>query len=272
MLLRNFCINSKEQLHVYDKLNERSFTTKIDNIAAERNFNVATLDEELINAEPYFTRLESDTKPIINKILASLNLTEITEEEKNTLSYFIVSQYFRTRHFRDHLKHFKKSMANQIKKMGFENEEINQLGAENENESKIYSLSFLENSPEMANYILQKDWHLMKTSNKQSILLSDNPVTLHNDNDYGPYGNLGFAVPGIQIYFPLSPNVSLALLCPSIFKTANEKYLELQKNIRQLEAQKTLGANNAIRDNASLQLNQIKKILESEEYKQTTKK
>ena len=47
---------------------------------------------------------------------------------------------------------------------------------------------------------------------------------MHNENDFGPYGNLGFLVPGVQIYIPISPECCFAYYCAS-------NVLEMQKGL-----------------------------------------
>jgi hypothetical protein len=37
-----------------------------------------------------------------------------------------------------------------------------------------------------------------------SLYISDNPITLFNQKNFGFYGNLGLRCPGIEIYLPLS--------------------------------------------------------------------
>ncbi|HGW1730948.1 TPA: DUF4238 domain-containing protein, partial [Klebsiella pneumoniae] len=60
------------------------------------------------------------------------------------------------------------------------------------------------------------DWYLLETRPEHPFYVSDNPVVLENRNDFGVYGNIGLAVPGIQIYLPLSSTLMLAMYCPSI--------------------------------------------------------
>ena len=52
----------------------------------------------------------------------------------------------------------------------------------------------------------------MQTDLKHPFLLGDHPVVL--DNYLG--GKLGVGMPGVVIYFPLSPEFALGLHCPSI--------------------------------------------------------
>ncbi|MGA3715913.1 DUF4238 domain-containing protein, partial [Escherichia coli] len=65
-------------------------------------------------------------------------------------------------------------------------------------------------------HLLSKDWYLLETRPEHPFYVSDNPVVLENRNDFGVYGNIGLAVPGIQIYLPLSSTLMLAMYCPSI--------------------------------------------------------
>jgi len=60
-----------------------------------------------------------------------------------------------------------------------------------------------------------KDWVLLQTDRKHPYLIGDHPLAMHNMIDHGLRGNLGLKVEGIEIYFPISPQLSLALWCPS---------------------------------------------------------
>jgi hypothetical protein len=64
---------------------------------------------------------------------------------------------------------------------------------------------------------------------QDDVYISDNPVVMHNPRTFGPYGNIGIAVPGIEIYFPLSPEVVLAYFCPSSMKHVEEEQAQAEK-------------------------------------------
>ena len=49
-------------------------------------------------------------------------------------------------------------------------------------------------------------------------------MTLHNMNDLGPYGNLGFAVPGVELQLPLSSKLNLWIICPTLYEKFEEGY------------------------------------------------
>lgn len=57
-ILRNFA-DSREQLHVYDKLTGEKFRPHLKNIAGERNFYVVEDGEGTADFEPIYTKIES---------------------------------------------------------------------------------------------------------------------------------------------------------------------------------------------------------------------
>jgi hypothetical protein len=61
----------------------------------------------------------------------------------------------------------------------------------------------------------EKDWALLATDREHPFLIGDHPLTKHNMIDRGPRGNLGLKAEGIKLYLPLSPELTLALWCPS---------------------------------------------------------
>ena len=83
-------------------------------------------------------------------------------------------------------------------------------------------------SHEFAPYFFAKSWLLFQTSKRHPFYISDNPITMQNMNDFGFYGNIGLAVKGIEIYFPFSKTLTLALFCPSIEESLRESYRKYQ--------------------------------------------
>jgi Protein of unknown function (DUF4238) len=72
--------------------------------------------------------------------------------------------------------------------------------------------------------------------------LSDAPVVMHNPRTFGPYGNIGIAVPGIEIYFPLSPDVVLAYFCPSSLKYIEDEQAHAEKKVSTLFSSRVLSS------------------------------
>jgi hypothetical protein len=67
-------------------------------------------------------------------------------------------------------------------------------------------------------YILNKVWILFSAAPGSEFWIGDHPVTLANNMNPGDglRGTLGFGVQGIEIYLPISSELMLGCLCPSI--------------------------------------------------------
>jgi hypothetical protein len=97
-----------------------------------------------------------------------------------------------------------------------------------------------EKLDQMAEPLTLKHLMLMVRNCKDNLYISDNPLVMHNERTFGPYGNIGLAVPGVEIYYPLSPDVVLAYLCPTSMKNIEEKQAEAEKYASSYFARKTL--------------------------------
>ena len=73
------------------------------------------------------------------------------------------------------------------------------------------SLQFLGNFKEIVPYILDKSWLLFKTPIIRPFYISDNPVVMQNKQYHNSPGSLGIAVPGIEVYLPISKTLVLGL-------------------------------------------------------------
>jgi hypothetical protein len=82
-------------------------------------------------------------------------------------------------------------------------------------ELKAWGLLWFKEVPDLVAHFHDKDWMLLRATAKYPLYVSDNPIVLHNQKDHRPFGNLGLAVRGIEIYLPLSSTLCLAMLCPS---------------------------------------------------------
>lgn len=220
-LLRNFGNGKKDQVWVYDKTTDRSFSTNAKNIASESRFYDFEFDGNAMTLEPMLSQLETDTKPIIEKIIKADSLAAISDEDKAMLAVFLSVQLTRTRAFREQWDDLPKMLREHLNAHG-ETVASNSQAAElildlTENESKAETARFMIQAPrDFAPHLASKQWVIAATTRKHPFVIGDNPVALQNMIDMSPRGNLGLAVRGIEIYFPLSPVRALAMWCPSL--------------------------------------------------------
>jgi hypothetical protein len=65
----------------------------------------------------------------------------------------------------------------------------------------------------------------------RSFYLGDSPVCLYNHRDFGPYGNLGLAVEGIQIYMPLSADLMVGAWCLTVAAESRKMLDDAKKTL-----------------------------------------
>jgi hypothetical protein len=86
-ILRNFLSNeAKEQVSVYDKHGDRTFTTAIRNIMAEKRFHDFIFDDWIVSFEPIASKIEHIILPRYSKIIETRHL-QCTPEERADLSF-----------------------------------------------------------------------------------------------------------------------------------------------------------------------------------------
>jgi hypothetical protein len=265
MLLRNFAIQreakrGREQVHVLDKTNSRAFIANIRNIASAFDFYEAEMAGQVVNAERILGELEGYAASILQKIINSRSVASLDAGERRWFSIFCAVQFVRTQTVRDRVAMMNAHMEDHIRRMGYDPKQVEGFESMSEDGIKAMTIRMIAQAiHEYPPIFDSKVWFLMDALGDGAFLIGDHPVTLHNDRSYGPYGNLGLAIPGIQIFLPLAPDLTLAMWCPTIFKEFEDKWREP----RQLVARaKQLQARGSLPPEAAAQLTQLESSLE----------
>lgn len=222
-ILRHFLSSvEKEHVSVYDKHEDKVFVTSLENIMAENRFHDLAVGDSSSSFEPIASKIEELVLPAYRQIIEQRKLSHTTEEI-GALSYLIAFQFVRTKGYRHFLDDVDKAIKAHKGAMGYGDRNIEGWTEFTEASRKEMHLTTMLNSVDRyAPMIASKDFILIKAGDDRSFYLGDNPIVLHNDRQFGPYGNLGFVVPGIQIYMPLSSDLSVAAWCPSILTQRRE--------------------------------------------------
>lgn len=227
-LLRSFAAGKKSQVYVYDKKTSKTFKTKVRNIAAERDFYNFKTEEMELSLEDSLSNLEANTSAIIKKILYQRSIKEVSAEETIQLSYFAAVQFQRTRKMRSRLLDLDKQIQDKIVEMGGNINKVKNYQPFTEESVQLFNLhTLVHEAPKYAHMFAIKKLVLYEAPAGHSFYLSDDPIALHNHNDFGPYGNLGLMVPGIQIYLPISPKFALCFTCPTISESVSKSCTQL---------------------------------------------
>lgn len=237
-ILRQFLEDSaKEQVAVYDKQTDRGFTTSIDNVMSENRFHDFSYGEWDISFETTVTGVENLFQPAYRKVLDERRL-DCTPQQKVDLAFFMAFQLIRTRGARNRFEDLEKALSAKLQALGHKLEDIPGWEPQTPDTVKLHDLMVLqENVGKFAEIIATKDFHLATPSPGRSFYLGDNPVCLHNSKHYGPYGNLGLAVRGIEIYMPLASDLMLCAWCPSLMeelRVAHAAFSDLEAKMFEL--------------------------------------
>lgn len=232
-LLRNFGNGKKDQVWVYDKSSARAFPSNTKNVASESRFYDFEYQGQTISLEPWLGQLEGSAQSVIRFILETDSVAKLAEEQKQILAAFLAVQLTRTKTFREEWDAFPRMLREHFQSNGHQvapgsqaEELIQDIPA---NDLKEQTARVIYMAPETyAAQFLNKDWVLAATTRKAPFLLSDNPLTRQNMIDRPHRGNLGLALPGIEIYFPLSPTRALAMWCPTLTETVHRGALALK--------------------------------------------
>jgi len=180
----------------------------------------------------------------LNRVIEARSLAALTSDERGFLCMLMAFQYLRTKQFRESLRAMNEGTEQHIREMGFDPEEVENFETMDEEAIKRVALLFMANHlADFTMVIGQKLLILYSTTETRPFYLGDNPVALYNDNKFGPYGNLGLILPGIQLYLPLSSTLTLAALCPTVIEAKRATQNENLRVMRQLEVQAVLGRN-----------------------------
>lgn len=170
--------------------------------------------------------MENRCANIINgKIIPRRTLRGLSAKDNAQLSMFIAVQSLRTRYYRESVSYMDKQIENELKRRGLDINNIsNYRPFESEKEIKHFSLMSLKNiASNLVPHLIDKVWALYESNGK--FIISDNPVGLQNTVNKSEYrGTLGFAVKGIEIYFPIGPSLTIELLCQDTFKELETTY------------------------------------------------
>jgi len=242
MLLRHFSVagqGKEPQIHVFDKRLGRSFRTALENVVAEREFYDLPHPSGTYSLEPAFAELETHTSPALQALIARRRLDALTEEDLSWLAMFVAAQRLRVRNFRESMKHFNGMIAEKVRRMGGDPLKVKGWDHIQDDEelkvaSSVVLLGLLEKLPPM---IRNKRWLLFEPPPGEYFWISDNPIVLHHEGEAGQRGELGFAVPGIEIYAPLSPTLLLGMWCPTREQEFREGLGVSERTLQRLDAQ-----------------------------------
>nr|QHV89633.1 hypothetical protein PGJFMKIC_00067 [Escherichia coli] len=219
-LLKHFSTPGKgkrQRLYAFDKAAGRAYATTPDDATVRNTFYNLDNHPDRLSLEPLLGIYEHHAAPVIAALLAHRDIRRLTDDERYRLAVFVAVQRARTFGELERISGMISVLTDKMEAIGSTKEQaMETLGLSSGGDTKDIFLRQLVQQVSHIDLLLKKDWYLLETRPERPFYVSDNPVVLKNSNDFGPYGNLGLAVRGIQIYLPLSSTLMLAMYCPSI--------------------------------------------------------
>jgi uncharacterized protein DUF4238 len=202
----------RKQVYVFDKSNDNEFRSSVRNLACQRDFYDRDIDR-------WLTRLEDTSAPIIQSVRTKRILTHLQDAKIQWLAGFIAVQQVRTLHHRAVSADMNAQLADVLREMGTDPNSVRNFRELSDSETREQTNSYIPRlSFTLLPYILNKAWILFSAAPGSEFWIGDHPVTLANNMNPGNglRGTVGFGVPGIEIYLPISSQLMLGCLCPSI--------------------------------------------------------
>lgn len=142
----------------------------------------------------------------------------MTKSEHELLCLFTSVQMLRTNNTREFIEGFNEIISEDIKDRDVgQNSGFEGFLDVSKEDVKNSSISILNSMPgEIAGNFINKELTLLRAPSKCFFYISDHPVTKHNHFPREHRGNLGIALYGIEIYFPISPKYCLSFICSEV--------------------------------------------------------
>lgn len=227
-LLRQFAEDGREHVYVLDKKTGRTFRANIGDVAAQNRFYEFTIGEVTASLEQGLAEFESRAAEALRRTLSAGSLTPITILHRTILAALVAQLIIRTPHRQALGDDMIAKVREKIRSMGTDPDKLPELKILDANENKILTARMLsETWQEFIPLIAFKTWAFHPVPETETIYLSDNPVVMHNELDFGPRGNLGVDVKGIELYLPLSSNAVLGMYCPQMTADLQRRYQEM---------------------------------------------
>ena len=214
------------RIWVFDKPTEVTFPGATSDVGGDEFFYDPKWEPEA-EVEEFLQEVESAAVHPYKVLVQTRSITCLTQQDKRDLSNFIVLQLMRTEEVRNSIRDVGHLVEETLEeRFGIELD----IGEEEDIEREIAEAHnarlTMEEIEEMADILLEKRWFVMENYTDKPLWTSDHPVVLHNQGDFSDWeSGHGIAVEGVQIFFPLAPDLMLQMADPAYFWMAPENIM-----------------------------------------------
>lgn len=214
--LRNFSADPERNfLYVLDKQTDRSFRTAILNAGSENDFNTVSLGASKWNFEDLFQEVDTRSPRLIAEILSRESVAWLSEDDRLALADLFATQMLRTHFSRTTPAHLADRLREMTRQLGYDPDQDPTMAKPSDAALRLGAVRTFLNRSEQVVALLRLYPALYRANGGHKFIISDHPVVLMNPF---PYGELGLTSHGILVVLPISPEIMIALHCPTIVK------------------------------------------------------
>ena len=241
--LELWCIPHKNQVYIFDKNQEKSRINHIDDVASERFFydlnltglfegeieryglkgiDLSKFDENQYIENIFANNIEGAYKDLLYRIInRTLNMTPweikncyfISELDLVTFSIFMAFQDIRVKSIRSNIEDTSNCIQQILTDMNANENSINKYKISSSALKLVHGRMILNHEEicKIAHIFSNHLWILLVNRTNEPFYTSDNPIGTTAHIHDSVLGMNGINNKGVEIYFPLSPNVLLLL-------------------------------------------------------------
>lgn len=211
--LRRFSIDGNEKaVWVFDKKRRCSYPSPVNDAGAENYFYAFEVKNRRVIFEDLFKEIDDLAPEVFDLIADSRSLAGLNDDDREILAGVTAVQLLRTKMPRTTMQKLPEQLRAEIEGFGYDGSHIPSIS---ENDSrKLHLEQIVRTAPGLLDSLAEKDRILISSeASGTNFMIGDNPVVLHNSQ---PFGEIGFAAQGIEIYLPISKHLTLGFYCTSL--------------------------------------------------------
>jgi len=212
--LRHFAADADQHfLFVFDKRTDRSFRTSILNAGSENDFNTVSFGATKWNFEDLFRDVDARSARLVAEIAARRSLTWLTPDDRVALADLFATQLLRTHFSRTTPKRMAEHLRKMVSQVGYDPNEDPGMAMPSDAALRLGAVQAFLGRVGHTVALLHLVPALCASGGERRFVISDHPVSLTNAF---PYGDRGLMSHGILATLPVSPELTVALHCPTI--------------------------------------------------------
>ncbi len=198
-----------KEIYVFDKVNGTVRKQKIKNVCYENHFyDYTASDGALVSIEDYLrTAIEDACKPALDAVCSDVTPRALALHQR-VIARFAAAQLIRTTATRQEHRNIADALDELAMRAGKRPECVPDSELTLEHIAHI-----VRRLPQIAEILAHKTWVLLKNATGTPFWTSDHPVVRHNPDDKRPH-DIGILSPGVQIYLPISAELTLYMHDP----------------------------------------------------------